>query len=249
MARKGPLEWFGDLFIVLLEAQEAVFELGYGLKVVWGQNLALDDREVDLDLVEPAGMDWSMDKSDSRPGFLESVGRCGTSVRGTIVDDPEDPASGAIGFVRHYVFNESIKGNDTGGGIATAEDFCAMHIPGSEIGQGAPALVFVLDTQRTAGGGRCGRMTAGARLDAGFLVGGDHEIVGTQGFVVPATFIEVEDTSCFLGELGVAGKDPAAVAPGSDGVPIEPTPEGGAADFRYQTGGDDGAADFGDREA
>jgi hypothetical protein len=49
-----PLEGTSDLLVMVLEAQDAVFELVGGGEVVGRQHLPLEDREVDLDLVEPA---------------------------------------------------------------------------------------------------------------------------------------------------------------------------------------------------
>ena len=92
-------------------------------------------------------------------------------------------------------------------------------------------------------------MAAQASLDACLLIGGHHEVLGPQGLVCPAALIEVEDAAGFMGELGITREDPAAVAPGSDGIAIEPPPQGCSADFRHQTAFDDLAADLGHGEA
>ena len=54
--RKLPSEGPSDLFVVALEAQDAVLELVGGSEVVRGEHLPLEHRVVDLDLVEPTGM-------------------------------------------------------------------------------------------------------------------------------------------------------------------------------------------------
>lgn len=45
-----PLEWGGDLLVVVLEGQQPCFSFGFGeaAEVVGGQEFALGDRKVDL---------------------------------------------------------------------------------------------------------------------------------------------------------------------------------------------------------
>jgi hypothetical protein len=51
VAGEGPVEWLGDLVVVVLEVVEGAGELGGAVEVVGSQQLALDDRVVDLGLV------------------------------------------------------------------------------------------------------------------------------------------------------------------------------------------------------
>ena len=57
-----------------LESQEALFEFRQGGEVVGGENFSLNDREVDLHLVEPAGVDGSVDQDQVRPLGAEAFG-------------------------------------------------------------------------------------------------------------------------------------------------------------------------------
>ena len=59
-----PLEGFGDGLVVALEAKQAILNVSDRGEVVRGESFPLDDGEVDLDLVEPAGMDWSMNEHE-----------------------------------------------------------------------------------------------------------------------------------------------------------------------------------------
>jgi len=61
-ASVGPLEGFGRLLIAQLELEERCFEFIERNEIAGGEKFALDDREVDFDLVEPAGVDRCMDK-------------------------------------------------------------------------------------------------------------------------------------------------------------------------------------------
>ena len=61
-----PFEGTSSGFPIILKIEEA---LGKGIeigKVIGGEHLGLDNREVDLDLVEPAGMDGRMDYDNAR---------------------------------------------------------------------------------------------------------------------------------------------------------------------------------------
>ena len=53
VAGEGPVEWGGDLVVVVLEVVEAVDDRLEAWVVVRSQHFALDDGEDDLDLVQP----------------------------------------------------------------------------------------------------------------------------------------------------------------------------------------------------
>ncbi len=92
-------------------------------------------------------------------------------------------------------------------------------------------------------------MLALTRLNAGFFVGGENELVFPQRTALPTAFVEIQDAGGLFGEVGVAGEDPAAVVPGAQRSRVEPAPEGGAADVGDQTSTQDLAANLGDGEA
>ena len=76
LAGEVPVERFGDLVVVALEVVQSAGELGGALKVVGGKQLALDDRVVDLDLVQPACVDGEVDEDQCRPAALQALDRC-----------------------------------------------------------------------------------------------------------------------------------------------------------------------------
>src|ERR1035437_7196119 len=90
IARELPLEWFGDGLVVTLKAFAAVGQHFQGGKIVWGQDFPLDDREVNLDLVEPTGMDGAMDHPEIGVTVLQAFHTALAPVGGAIVHDPED---------------------------------------------------------------------------------------------------------------------------------------------------------------
>src|SRR6266853_3328463 len=62
-----PLKGAGDAFVALAETDQPLPHLCERAEVVRGEHLALDDGEVDLDLVKPAGVDRGVDRDDGRP--------------------------------------------------------------------------------------------------------------------------------------------------------------------------------------
>lgn len=71
-AGERPVEGLGDLAVVGLEGSDP---RGQGVEVgevVGGQRFALEDREVDLDLVEPGRVDRQVDQARVLVGVLES---------------------------------------------------------------------------------------------------------------------------------------------------------------------------------
>jgi hypothetical protein len=74
-ARESPLERAGDLPVAAAEGEQALGELVQGAEVIRGKRLALDDREVELDLVEPRGVDGEVDQAQVLVGALEPLDR------------------------------------------------------------------------------------------------------------------------------------------------------------------------------
>jgi hypothetical protein len=52
-----PLEWRGGGFVAALEGEQTGLDVSEVREVVGGEDFALHDGEVDLDLVEPGGVD------------------------------------------------------------------------------------------------------------------------------------------------------------------------------------------------
>ena len=90
LAGEVPLERLGDFVVAVLEGVERPCELGGVLEVVGVEQLALDDRVVDLDLVEPAGVDREVDEDQRRLAALEPFHRRLAAMVRAVVDDPED---------------------------------------------------------------------------------------------------------------------------------------------------------------
>jgi hypothetical protein len=68
-----PLKGPGDLLVMILESEQPSLYLGEVGEVVGSEHLALDDGEVDLDLVEPGGMHRQVDQNQLGEGAPQSV--------------------------------------------------------------------------------------------------------------------------------------------------------------------------------
>ena len=105
-----PFERRSDLLVVLLEAQQAIFDVGKRGKVIRAEHLALDDGEVDFDLVEPTGMHRAMHRDDVAEGGLQTTDAGTATVRGAVVHGPEDATSGLVWRLAHYVGDQFLEG-------------------------------------------------------------------------------------------------------------------------------------------
>ena len=96
-AGEFPLEGRGDGLIVVLETKQAILDISERGEVIGGEGLALHDGEVDLDLVEPTGVDRAVDEDEIWESRLKSLDRGLAAMGGAIVDDPEHAAGVAVG--------------------------------------------------------------------------------------------------------------------------------------------------------
>ena len=73
-----------------LESEQTLLEFGQRREIIRRQDLSLHDREIDLDLVEPTGMDRSVDEDRVGPLGAKAFDSLLAAVSGTVVHDPED---------------------------------------------------------------------------------------------------------------------------------------------------------------
>jgi hypothetical protein len=52
-----PFEGLCGCFPVVLEVEQALRQLLQACEVIWGEDFSLDDGKIDLDLIEPTGME------------------------------------------------------------------------------------------------------------------------------------------------------------------------------------------------
>ena len=73
---------------MVLKGEQMVLEVGDGGEVIGSEDLALDDGEIDLDLVEPAG-NGSVNQYDRGPRGAQAVSGFEPAVGGTVVGNPD----------------------------------------------------------------------------------------------------------------------------------------------------------------
>jgi hypothetical protein len=139
LAGEVPLERLGDFVVAVFEGVERPGELGGVLEVVGVEQLARDDRVVELDLVEPAGVEGEVDEDQRRPAALEPFDRCLAAMVGAVVDDPEDAPGRGVGLFGHDLPDEPVERGDAALALGAPHDLAAPHVPGVEVGDGAEA--------------------------------------------------------------------------------------------------------------
>ena len=98
-------------------------------------------------------------------------------MRRAVIDNPEHAAGIIIRRACHDLVDQAIEGIDASAAFTAAEDSGSVYIQSRYISPGATSCVFMLDFHGRARFGRQRDVTAAARLDAGFFVGGDDEFV------------------------------------------------------------------------
>ena len=236
LAGEAPLEGRCDSLPVVLKVEKALGECVEGGEIIGGEDFSLDDREVDFDLVEPAGMNGTVDQDQARILLLEALNGGETAMRRAVVDDPEHAARVVIGGAGHDLLDEAVEGGLAAAVLTTTEDAGPMHIERRQVGPGATSGVFMFDLHRRAGLSRDSGMPSSPGLHTGFLIGRDHEFVIAERFRVPDALVEIQYPSGLDGKIRIARKDPTAVAPRADRIRMEPTPDRAIADPGDESG-------------
>ncbi len=160
------------------------------------------------------------------------------AVAAAVVHDPEDPAGRGVGLLGHDLGGEPAERFDAGGGLAAAEDFGAVDVPGGQVLQRPATAVFELDPAGAAGRGGQGGVAAQAGLDGGLLVGGDHVVASAERLAFPFSRVQVQHAGGLGLEVRVAGEDPRPDPPRLDGILGQPPPDGGARDLGHDPAAD-----------
>jgi hypothetical protein len=113
-AREAPVERSCRSVVAVLEALQAIGQSGEVGEVGRLDDLSLDDREDDLDLVQPGGMHGQVDESGLRPCCRHPVDRPLAIVRGAVVNYPVDASGASVGLEVHDPFDEFHERHDPG---------------------------------------------------------------------------------------------------------------------------------------
>ena len=169
------------MLVVVLKTKQSVFKGGQRMEIVGSKYFSLNDRKIDFDLIQPAGMNRRMNQNDSGPTVSQALGSFESSMRRTVINDPEHTGCSAVRLLIHDLMHESVEGSISIGRFASSEDFGTMDIPSRQVGPGAETLVIPLHTHASMRLGRQSGMRRLAHLDTGFFISRDNKLVRTQG--------------------------------------------------------------------
>jgi hypothetical protein len=175
---KLPLKRCGPLvgqFFVQGQAELNRLQVGKGMRC---QHLPLEDRAIDLHLIEPTGMDRSMDQYDARIDLVQPPLGGFAARRRAVVHDPEQAFAGTIRCLRQHLVHQSAKRLDAGRRFTPTHDVPTAHVPRRQIWQRATAFIRVFHAGRSAWRWGEGRVATEAGLDARLLVGPEDMVLG-----------------------------------------------------------------------
>jgi hypothetical protein len=198
-------------------------------EVVRREHLALDDRKVDLNLVEPTGVNRSVDQDDARINFTQTVAGRFTAMRRTVIHNPEQSFRRTVGLLRKNLIYQSAKWFDATRWFTTPHDITTPNIPHSQILQCSATLILEFDPCCAAWAGSQRGMDSDAGLDARLLIRTEDKIAAFQGFSASIPRVQVEDRPGLFHELRVSRKDPILELPGLDRVFVQYPPYRAAA--------------------
>src|SRR5437879_4442907 len=100
---------------------------------------------------------------------------------GTVIDDPENPASLVVGWPCHYLFDQAVKGIDAIFGLAAAKNPGMMDVESGKVGPCSTAKILMLDAHASTRPASVSGVFAAARLNAGFFVRGNDKLSSFSG--------------------------------------------------------------------
>ena len=163
-----------------------------------------------------------------------------------VVHDPENATCIIVRRSCQHLFDQPVERRDAVLGFAATENSSLMDIERGQVSPSSTTLVLMLDPHRASGPASPSGMLAAPCLDAGLLIRRDHELVVLQGLAVPTTLIQIQNAARLSGKIGVAREYPGSMLPGADGVFVQPTPNGAAADLSHQARARDVLSQVGD---
>ena len=234
MTRELPVEWLSAYVVPFRESMNAIPHRLQTREVVRCERFALEDGEIDLDLVQPARVNWQRNSVSVSELAAEATGERRWAMRASLIDDPEDPTSRLVWLAGHDLLHKPMEWVDATGLLDATVDLRPMNIKSGEVCPRTATLVLVLVLYAlpSSVGADFRAMNPDPRLDAGLLVGGDDELVGPQRPLIPLAGVEIQDFVRSLLEQQIAGPYPRTVPPGLESVGVEDSPDRRQADRR-----------------
>lgn len=89
----------------------------------------MNDGEIDLDLIDPAGMNRGVDEKGIGPMGSNAFDSFLTAMSRAVVHDPKNALGGFVGFATHDVGDETIGGSNPVLLFTMSEDLGTMDVP------------------------------------------------------------------------------------------------------------------------
>ncbi len=126
-----PFKWARLSIAQLFVQPQSLLNFLQAGEIVRGEHLPLDDRKIDLHLIEPTGMHGRMNPNRRAISLSQSPDRCLTAVRATVAHDPENTAGRSVWLTPHYLIDQSAERINSGLILASTQDSTAANVPDS----------------------------------------------------------------------------------------------------------------------
>ena len=153
------------MFIAFLRIHEAIRKMGKRGKIVGREHLSLDDREIDLNLIDPTGMNRGMYQKSVGPAGSDAIDCLLAAMSRAVIHDPKDTLGGFIRFTAHNRSDEPIGGSNATVFFAVSEDLGSMDVPSCQIGPSTLTEILMLNPHASANGNGQGGLLATSRLN------------------------------------------------------------------------------------
>src|SRR4030042_1078809 len=170
-----------------------------------------------------------MNSNSIFPFLFETFNGRLSSMRRTVIYDPEDSISCFIGWLGHYLIHQSAKWFNATFSLTPTKDSCFVDIPRSKVSQCSTPGVFVFYFHRFSRTRRTGRVFANPGLNTRLFISTDNIIVWLQGFTFPLFGIKIQHFTGFFNEFGVSWINPRPMKPGANSIFMQPSPNTGIA--------------------
>ena len=95
------MEWGSRLLVVFLKGEKALLELGKRGEIIGSEYFPLDDGEINLDLIEPTGVNRGVHEDGIGSAGSDAFNRPLAAMSRAVVHDPEDAVGRLVGFLMH----------------------------------------------------------------------------------------------------------------------------------------------------
>jgi len=126
-------------------------------KIVGSEYFSLNDREIDLNLIDPTGMNWGVYQKGIGPAGSDAIDCFMSAMSRAVIHDPEDPLGGFVGFAAHDRGDEAIGGSNATLLFTVSEELGTVDVPSCQIGPSTLPEILVFNPHgRPAATGKVG---------------------------------------------------------------------------------------------